>query len=59
MAIIEVDRDFDDRFDLLLGTHKWSSFLKKPTKEEEDKAFNVFHCKYNTGRWVEKHGEPI
>jgi hypothetical protein len=58
MAIIQADRDLDDRFDLLLGTHKWSSFLKKPTKEE-DKASNVFHCKYNMGRWVEEHGESF
>ncbi|KAH9954203.1 hypothetical protein BC827DRAFT_1144304, partial [Russula dissimulans] len=43
-------------FDPMLGTHKWSSFLKKPTKKEEDKTSNAFHCKYNTGRWVEKHG---
>jgi len=56
MVIIEVGRDFDGRFDLLLGTHEWSAFLKKPTKEEEDKASDAFYCRYNTGRLVEKHG---
>jgi len=59
MVIIEVSREFDGRFDLLLGMHKWSAFLKKPTKEEEDKASKVFHCRYNTGRLVEKNGKSF
>ncbi|KAH9959053.1 hypothetical protein BC827DRAFT_1135249 [Russula dissimulans] len=59
MVIIEVSRDFDGRFDLLLGTHEWSALLKRPTKEEEDKASKVFYCRYNTGRMVEKLGESF
>jgi hypothetical protein len=60
MVIIEVGRDFDARFDLLSGMHKWSAFLKKPTKEEGDKVSNVFYCRYNTsGLVVEKNGESF
>ncbi|KAI9507743.1 hypothetical protein F5148DRAFT_1284822 [Russula earlei] len=55
MVIIEVDRDFD-RFELLLGMHEWSKFLKGPRNEEEGKSSKVFWCKYNTGRLVEKNG---
>lgn len=58
MVIIEVDRYFE-RFDSLLGMHQWSSFLKNPTEEEKDKASKVFWCHYNTGRLVQKNGEPF
>ena len=58
MVIIEVDRSFE-RFDSLLGMHIWSSFLKNPTDEEKDKASKVFWCHYNSGRLVEKNGEPF
>ena len=58
MVIIEVDRYFE-RFDSLLGMHVWSSFLQKPTKEDEDKTSKVFWCHYNSGRMVQKNGEPF
>jgi len=58
MVIIEVDRFFE-RFDSLLGMHRWSSFLKNPTEEEKDKASKIFWCHYNSGRMVQKHGEPF
>jgi hypothetical protein len=56
MVIIEVDRYFE-RFESLLGMHTWSSFLKKPTKEDKDKSSKVFWCQYNSGRLVQKNGE--
>ena len=58
MVIIEVDRGFE-RFDTLLGKHTWTSFLKYPTAEDEDKASKVFWCFYNTGRLVQKNGEVL
>lgn len=58
MVIIEVDRYFD-RFDSLLGNHPWASFLKYPTEEEQDKASKIFWCHYNSGRQVQKNGEPF
>ncbi len=58
MVIIEVDRYFD-RFDSLLGKHLWTSFLKHPTEEDKDMASKVFWCHYNTGRLVQKNGEPF
>jgi hypothetical protein len=56
MVIIEVDRYFE-RFDSLLGKHDWSSFLKHPTAEDQDKASKIFWCHYNSGRLVQKNGE--
>ena len=58
MVIIEVDRNFE-RFDSLLGKHLWTSFLKHPTEKDKDMASKVFWCHYNTGRLVQKHGEPF
>lgn len=55
MVLIEVDRNFDS-FHRLLGSHAWSEFLQKPSKEELEKVSKVFGCTYNTGRKVEKHG---
>ena len=55
MVLIEVDRDFDS-FHRLLGLHRWSEFLQKPSEEELQKVSMVFGCTYNTGRKVEKHG---
>lgn len=55
MVVVEVDRDFD-RFNELLGSHAWSGFLLRPTKEQIDKFSKVFYCTYNTGRLVEKNG---
>jgi len=58
MVIIEVDRNFE-HFDSLLGMHTWSSFLKNPTEEDKDKSSKVFWSKYNSGRSVQKDGEPF
>jgi hypothetical protein len=58
MVIIEVDRYFE-RFDSLLGMHTWKSFLKYPTEEDRDKASKIFWCQYNSGRLVQKNGEPF
>ncbi|KZP28423.1 hypothetical protein FIBSPDRAFT_258477 [Athelia psychrophila] len=55
MVIIEVKRDWDG-FDHLLGEHKWSEVLRNPSHEEEAKVTQVFYCRYNTGRNVQKHG---
>ncbi|KAI6009873.1 hypothetical protein EDC04DRAFT_847356 [Pisolithus marmoratus] len=55
MVIIEVDRDYP-HFDRLLGEHRWSEFLRKPSTEEKGRVTQVFYCTYNTGRNVEKNG---
>lgn len=55
MVIIEINRDYA-HFDRILGEHRWSEFLQKPTKEESGRVTQVFYCTYNTGRIVQKNG---
>ncbi|KAI9568903.1 hypothetical protein HD554DRAFT_2096586 [Boletus coccyginus] len=55
MVIIEITRDYP-HFDRILGEHRWSEFLQKPTKEEKGRATQVFYCTYSTGRIVQKNG---
>ncbi|KAH8103490.1 hypothetical protein BXZ70DRAFT_734076 [Cristinia sonorae] len=55
MIIIEVARSFD-KWETLLGEHKWADFLRLPTHEERDKVSQIFYCKFSTGREVQKHG---
>ncbi|KAI6116052.1 hypothetical protein F5141DRAFT_1001248 [Pisolithus sp. B1] len=55
MVIIEVNRDYP-HFDRLLGEHRWSEFLRKPSPEEESRVTQIFYCTYHTGRIVEKNG---
>lgn len=57
MVIVEVQREFDG-IDRLLGEHRWKDFLKNPSEEEMGKVTKVFFCVYNTGRLVQKNGEP-
>ncbi|KAG6331622.1 hypothetical protein ID866_7467 [Astraeus odoratus] len=54
-VIIEVNRDYQ-HFDRILGEHRWSEFLKKPSAEEKDRVTRVYYCTYNTGRMVQKYG---
>ncbi|KAF8435148.1 hypothetical protein L210DRAFT_3506421 [Boletus edulis BED1] len=55
MVIIEIKRDYP-HFDHILGEHRWSEFLQKPTKEEKIRVTQVFHCTHNSGRNVQKNG---
>ncbi|KIJ66077.1 hypothetical protein HYDPIDRAFT_87531, partial [Hydnomerulius pinastri MD-312] len=55
MVIIEINRDYQ-HFDRILGEHRWSEILRNPTKEEKERATQVFYCAYNTGRIVQKNG---
>lgn len=56
MVIIEVMREFD-RWEALLGEHRWSEVFKNPRPENRDMVSQVFYCTYNTGRQVQKYGE--
>lgn len=56
MVIIEVNRGYS-HFDRILGEHRWSEFLRNPTKDEKERVTQVFYCTYNTGRIVQKNGE--
>ncbi|KAF9237864.1 hypothetical protein BU15DRAFT_48261 [Melanogaster broomeanus] len=56
MVIIEINRDFP-HFDRILGEHRWSEFLQKPTQEEKERVTRVFYCTYSTGRIVQKNGK--
>lgn len=55
MVIIEVSRDCP-HFDRILGEHRWSEFLNKPSVEEKGRVTQVYYCTYSTGRIVEKNG---
>ncbi|KAL4071339.1 hypothetical protein V8B97DRAFT_1870991 [Scleroderma yunnanense] len=54
-VIIEVNRDCP-HLDRILGEHRWSEFLRKPSSDEKDRVTQVFYCSYNTGRMVQKYG---
>ncbi|KII95466.1 hypothetical protein PLICRDRAFT_170114 [Plicaturopsis crispa FD-325 SS-3] len=55
MVVIEIERDFP-RFKDLLGEHRWSEFLKTPSKEEQGKVSRIYYCRLDTGRNVQKNG---
>lgn len=55
MVLLEIDKEYPHN-DRLLGEHRWSEFLKKPTEEEKDRVTQIFHCLYNTGRAAQKDG---
>ncbi|KAJ7467485.1 hypothetical protein FB451DRAFT_1258686 [Mycena latifolia] len=40
----------------LLGEHRWSEFLKKPSAEEAGRVSQIFYCVYSTGRQAQKDG---
>jgi len=56
MVILEIERTYP-HFDRLLGEHRWSEFLRKPTSEEVGRVSQVFHCLYKSGREAQKDGE--
>ncbi|KAG5641600.1 hypothetical protein DXG03_004664 [Asterophora parasitica] len=55
MVLIEVDKKYPYN-ERLLGEHKWSEILNKPTNEEKGRVSQVFHSFYNTGRAAQKDG---
>ena len=55
-VIIEVNRDYL-HVDRILGEHRWSEFLRNPSRDEKDRATQVFYCTYHTGRMVQKNGK--
>jgi len=57
-VIIEVNRDYP-HFDRILGEHRWSEFLRNPSRDEKDRATQVFYCTYHTGRMVQKNGKLL
>ncbi|KAJ6579949.1 hypothetical protein DFH09DRAFT_1076855 [Mycena vulgaris] len=40
----------------LLGEHRWSEFLRKPSVEEAGRVSQIFYCVYSTGRQAQKDG---
>ncbi|KAH9833596.1 uncharacterized protein C8Q71DRAFT_774092 [Rhodofomes roseus] len=55
MLIVEINGEFKD-FKAILGEHRWSAFIRKPTNEEKKMSSQVFYCTYSTTREVEKYG---
>ncbi|KAI0034885.1 hypothetical protein K488DRAFT_44530 [Vararia minispora EC-137] len=55
MVIIEVEKEFD-RFEDLLGLHKWSEILRNPTEEEARCSSSVFYCRFGSARDAQKEG---
>lgn len=56
MIIIEVTRDFQ-RWDNLLGEHRWSEVFQNPLAEHRDRVSQIFYCTFGTGRQVQKYGK--
>ncbi|KAI0330400.1 hypothetical protein GY45DRAFT_752987 [Cubamyces sp. BRFM 1775] len=43
-------------FDRLMGEHRWSEFLKKPSPAESREVSSIFPCTLATSRMVQKAG---
>ncbi|KAJ7592067.1 hypothetical protein C8J56DRAFT_932528 [Mycena floridula] len=56
--LLEIERSFDRQRiqDKLLGAHKWSEFLMKPSDEEKDRVSKIFYSTYSVGRDAQKDG---
>ncbi|KAF8883299.1 hypothetical protein BD779DRAFT_1647774 [Infundibulicybe gibba] len=55
MVIIEVDKAYGQP-QRLLGEHRWSEFLKRPSAEESGRISQVYYSIYSTARAVGKDG---
>lgn len=56
MVLLEIDKSYP-HIDRLLGEHRWSEFLKRPTHEEVERVTQIFFSLYDTGRAAQKDGE--
>ncbi|KAJ7076664.1 hypothetical protein B0H15DRAFT_925112 [Mycena belliarum] len=54
-VLLEINRDYPHP-ERLLGEHRWSEFLKKPSVEEAGRVSQIFYCVYSTGRQAQKDG---
>ncbi|KAJ7648046.1 hypothetical protein FB45DRAFT_733077 [Roridomyces roridus] len=54
-VLLEVRRDYEHP-ERLLGEHRWSEFLKKPSDEEQGRVTQIFYSTYSTGRQAQKDG---
>ncbi|KAF7362683.1 hypothetical protein MVEN_00617600 [Mycena venus] len=54
-VILEINRDYPHP-ERLLGEHRWSEFLRKPSVEEAGRVSQIFYCVYSTGRQAQKDG---
>ncbi|KAJ7119370.1 hypothetical protein C8R43DRAFT_1137074 [Mycena crocata] len=54
-VLIEVNRNYPHP-ERLLGEHRWSEFLKRPTEEEAGRVSQIFYRVYSTGRQAQKDG---
>ncbi|KAL4249629.1 hypothetical protein ABKN59_006184 [Abortiporus biennis] len=53
IIIAEISKKFD-RWNDLLGEHKWSEFLQNPTEEEKEGVSQIFYCKRSNSDAVRK-----
>ncbi|KAJ6592698.1 hypothetical protein B0H19DRAFT_1088358 [Mycena capillaripes] len=54
-VLLEINRDYPHP-ERLLGEHRWSKFLKKPSVEEAGRVSQIFYSTYSTGRQAQKDG---
>ncbi|KAJ7073160.1 hypothetical protein C8F01DRAFT_1106317 [Mycena amicta] len=54
-VLLEVNRDYVSP-ERLLGEHRWSEFLRKPTAEEAGRVTQIFYSTYSNGRAAQKDG---
>ncbi|KAJ7469325.1 hypothetical protein B0H11DRAFT_2043963 [Mycena galericulata] len=54
-VLLEINRDYPHP-ERLLGEHRWSEFLRKPSPEEAGRVSQIFYCVYSTGRQAQKDG---
>ncbi|KAJ6592657.1 hypothetical protein B0H19DRAFT_1088268 [Mycena capillaripes] len=54
-VLLEINRDYPHP-ERLLGEHRWSEFLKKPSGEEAGRVSQIFYSTYSTGRQAQKDG---
>ncbi|KAJ3536743.1 hypothetical protein NM688_g6795 [Phlebia brevispora] len=54
-VILEI-KDTYENWRAILGEHRWDEMLKNPSKEEKGKCSQIFYCRFNHDRDVQKHG---
>ncbi|KAF7304433.1 hypothetical protein HMN09_00845500 [Mycena chlorophos] len=54
-VLLEINRDYAYP-EKLLGEHRWSEFLRKPSEEEKGRVTQIFYSTYSNGRAAQKDG---
>ncbi|KZO94869.1 hypothetical protein CALVIDRAFT_192754 [Calocera viscosa TUFC12733] len=54
--LVSVEREEDGFYNNILGEHRWGTFLKKCSKDNESRLSTIFYSTYGHDRDVQRHG---